>query len=282
MKTIFKLLVLLLSVQLLYASSTKEQERDRNIMMNLNWIKGPTKVSVGSNATFNIPKGFVFLNPKDTETLMELFHNPKSSQNRYYFSPEDMHWFGLFSYENTGYIKDDEKIDDYKALESFKRGTEEGNKIRIRNGWEPLKILGWKYRPFYDSQTQRLTWAIDAISGNEPVINYNTRILGRYGVTSVTLVASPNGLEQEVREFKNTINGYSFNNEDRYASFKEGDKVAEYGLMALIAGGAAAVATKKGLWAVIAGAFAAFWKLIIAGFIALLAGVGKFFGKKDN
>jgi len=279
MKTIFKLLALVLSVQLFASSAT---ERDRNIMMNLDWIKGPTKVSVGSNATFDVPKGFIFLNPKDTETLMEIFQNPRSSQNRYYFSPEDMSWFGLFSYENTGYIKDDEKIDDYKALESFKRGTQEGNKIRIKNGWEPMKILGWKYRPFYDSQTQRLTWAIDAISGNEPIINYNTRILGRSGVTSVTLVASPNNLEKDIREFKNSINGYRFNRDDTYASFKEGDKVAEYGLMALIAGGAAAVATKKGLWAVIVGAFAAFWKLIIAGAIALLAGIGKFFGKKDS
>lgn len=280
MKIIFKLVALILSTQLLFADNISEQ--DRNIMMNLNWISGPKKVNVGSNATFDVPKGFVFLNPTDTETLMKLFHNPKSSQNRYYFSPEDMSWFGLFSYENTGYIKDDEKIDDEKALETFKRGTEEGNKIRIKNGWEPMKIIGWKYRPFYDSQTQRLTWAIDAISGNEPIINYNTRILGRHGVTSVTLVASPNSLEQDVREFKNSINGYSFNPSDKYASFTDGDKVAEYGLMALIAGGAAAVATKKGLWAVIVGIFAAFWKLIIAGVVVLLAGVGKFFGKKDN
>ncbi len=68
---------------------------------------------------------------------------------------------------------------------------------------------------------------------------------------------------------------------ETYAEFKPGDKVAEYGLAALILGGAAAVATKKGFWAIIAGAAVAFWKLIAGVVIALFAGIGRVFKKKQ-
>jgi uncharacterized membrane-anchored protein len=52
-----------------------------------------------------------------------------------------------------------------------------------------------------------------------------------------------------------------------------GDKVATYGLAALVLGGAAAIATKKGLWAVIGGFLIAKAKLLIAGIVAVGAGL---------
>jgi uncharacterized membrane-anchored protein len=51
-------------------------------------------------------------------------------------------------------------------------------------------------------------------------------------------------------------------------------------LAALIAGGAAAVATKKGFWAVLAAALASMWKLLIVGVVAVLAGIKKIFSRK--
>ena len=63
---------------------------------------------------------------------------------------------------------------------------------------------------------------------------------------------------------------------------KGGDKVAAIGLGALVLGGAAAVATKKGLWGIIGGFLAATWKFLIAGAVALFAGAGKLFGRKKK
>ncbi len=59
---------------------------------------------------------------------------------------------------------------------------------------------------------------------------------------------------------------------ESYAEFREGDKVAEYGLAALIAGGAAAVAIKTGF-------LAKFLKPIIIGVIALFGAIASFFKK---
>jgi uncharacterized membrane-anchored protein len=76
------------------------------------------------------------------------------------------------------------------------------------------------------------------------------------------------------------LNGYSFNAGESYAEYRPGDKVAEYGLAALIVGGAAAVAAKKGLFGVLATFLAAAWKFLVAAVVGALAWVRKKFGAK--
>ncbi len=72
----------------------------------------------------------------------------------------------------------------------------------------------------------------------------------------------------------------SFEDGQRYADFREGsDKVAGYGLAALVAGG---VASKVGLFGKLLAFLLAFKKLLIGGVVALLAGIGKLFGRKSD
>jgi uncharacterized membrane-anchored protein len=61
---------------------------------------------------------------------------------------------------------------------------------------------------------------------------------------------------------------YTYVAGQRYAEFKQGDKIAEYGLAALVLGGAGAAALKFGF-------FQKFWKLIVFGGAALIAAIGK-------
>jgi len=67
-----------------------------------------------------------------------------------------------------------------------------------------------------------------------------------------------------------------------YADFREGDRVAEYGLGALIVGGAAAVAAKKGFFAVIAKFLIAGWKLLLVGLVAVGGFFKRLFGRRAN
>ena len=113
-------------------------------------------------------------------------------------------------------------------------------------------------------------------------MNYTSRILGRTGVMSATLVSDTDALNKNTDEFKKVLTGFNYNNGLAYSEFKNGDKLAGIGLGALVLGGAAAVATKKGLWGVIGGFLAAGWKFIAAAFVALFAGIGKFFKRNKN
>lgn len=78
------------------------------------------------------------------------------------------------------------------------------------------------------------------------------------------------------------INGFDYVAGERYSEWSQGDKVAAYGLGALVLGGAAAVATKKGLWAVLGGLIAAGWKLMAGLAVAAFAGLGSLFKKKKT
>jgi uncharacterized membrane-anchored protein len=72
-----------------------------------------------------------------------------------------------------------------------------------------------------------------------------------------------------------------FNSGNRYADFNpaSGDKVASYGIAALVAGGVAAkLGFFKGLWVLILGAK----KFIIIGAVAIAAWFRKLFGKKST
>lgn len=249
-------------------TAAQEQSEAEAIYGSLNWEVGPGTYDVTNKASLDLPAGYDRLSASDTTTLMELMENP-SGGNEYYVGPEDGRWFAVFSYEDTGHVKDDEEIDADDLLASIKEGTKYGNKERRDRGWAEMNIIGWQYKPKYSDRTNRLSWAILAESEGYEIVNYNTRLLGRTGVISATLVTDPETLTTSVGEFENLLDGFSYHVGDLYAEYKEGDKLATYGLAALVTGGAAAAVAK--------GAGKGLFKAIGLGILAFFAAIGKFF-----
>lgn len=238
------------------------------------------KGEIADKASVKIPSGYAFLGEADTSKLLQAFGNPPSSDH-FLIAPKSLNWFAVFSYDDTGYVKDDEKIDADDLLKSMQSGDKAGNEQRKKLGLEALYTDGWQVPPHYDTATKRLEWGL-RLRGEtgEKNVNYTSRILGRSGVMTATLVSDTATLAQNTEEFKKVLAGFDYNSGQTYSEFKNGDKVAAIGLGALVLGGAAAVATKKGLWGVIAGFLAAGWKIVAAAAVALFAGIGKLFGRK--
>lgn len=253
-------------------------------LSDLPWKFGPTKVQLGSQATLDVPDGYAFLDPAGTKQLNELMENPPDESDTYTLAPTDMKWTAFFDYDDVGYVKDDEKLDPDDILASVKQGTEESNKERRSRGWETLTLVGWQNKPQYDTQFKSLTWSFLARSDNShsDVVNYNARILGRSGVMNVVLVSDPQALNQAVTDFKGTLGGFAFAPGQSYSDFHTGDRVAEYGLAALITGGVAAVAAKKGFFAIIGTFLAAAWKFILIGFAAVGGAIKRLFTRKNS
>lgn len=238
------------------------------------------KGEIADKASVKIPSGYAFLGEADTSKLLQAFGNPPSSDH-FLIAPKSLDWFAVFSYDDTGYVKDDEKIDADDLLKSMQSGDKAGNEQRKKLGLEALYTDGWQVPPHYDTATKRLEWGLRLRGeSGEKNVNYTSRILGRSGVMTATLVSDTATLAQNTEEFKKVLAGFDYNSGQTYAEFKNGDKVAAIGLGALVLGGAAAVATKKGLWAAIAGFLAAGWKIVAAAAVALFAGIGKLFGRK--
>lgn len=247
----------------------QEASEAEALLEQMQWVDGPATVDITRRAEITLPQGYTYLTPGDTQVLMELMENPTST-DEYFVSPDDMRWFSVFSYEDTGHIEDEEDLNASALLESIREGTEYANKERRSRGWAELNIVGWKYRPFYESGSNRLAWAVMAESEGSQIVNYNTRVLGRTGVMSATLVAEPEILDAAVKEFQSVLSGFNYKSGDRYADYKPGDKLAAYGLAALVTGGAAAAVASSG-------AGKAFFKGIAVALAALAAAVASFF-----
>jgi uncharacterized membrane-anchored protein len=244
---------------------------------NIKWVEGPGDGKLGDIATIRFPSKYIFADGNDTRTIMEAMHNPPSGNELGFLAPEDSDWFLVFEYSKTGYIKDDEKnsLNADEMLKQIKKGNEAGNRERAKRGWPPLNITGWKQPPRYNPITNNLEWAIMGESEGKAVINWNTRILGRNGVMKVTLVSDPVMLDEILPYQRTLLSGYSYNSGQRYAEYRQGDKVAEYGLSALVVGGATAVAAKTGI-------LKSLWKFLAAGAIAALVALKKIFSRKPK
>ena len=127
----------------------------RKQLGELNWVRGPQQVKLFSNSTLDVPEGYVFLNPPDMVKFEAITHN-LGGETEYFLAPIDLRWGARFSFKDDGYVKDDEKIDADRLLESIKTNTAEANKVRRERGWNEVEVLGWQAAPHYDTQTNRL------------------------------------------------------------------------------------------------------------------------------
>jgi uncharacterized membrane-anchored protein len=236
----------------------------------LSWQVAPAVGDVASIATIRLNGPLRFLDASNTSRFLQLNGNPPSDR-QYTLAPQDYKWFAVFSFDPSGYVKDDEKIDPDDLLASLKENNKSSIEERRRLNLPILQLEGWTVPPHYDLQTKRLEWGT-RLRGedNSIVVNYSTRLLGRTGVMKAILVTEPDSLQNDLRDFRSALDGFDFNTGQKYAEFRTGDKMAEYGLAALVLGGAAAVAAKSG-------AFKGLFKLLAVGAIAFGAAILAFF-----
>lgn len=247
----------------------------------LDWVKGPTEIKVKGNSTLSLPDGYVYLDEANTEKFLELNQNLGSGKE-VMIAPRDLHWGAYLSFDDAGYVKDDEKIDADAILKAMKAGNERGNEERKRRGFPELTLVGWSMPPAYNSTTKRLEWATAVRTPNGEATNFFTKILGRRGYTSVILVSDPQDTQTATGQLNQLLTGYRFNTGDTYAEWRPGDKIAEYGLAGLIAGGAVAVAAKTGLLKGLIAALAAGWKFVLMGAAAVVAAIRGLFKRKQS
>jgi uncharacterized membrane-anchored protein len=242
----------------------------------LKWVEGPRTVDLGDNiAQVEITEEYVFLNGEETRKFLEYSGDITSNREVGSIWPrnEAKSYAIYFDYDPRGYIKDDEKgnIDSDALLESFKRGSEKANERRKEKGFPPMNLIGWHQKPHYDEVTNNLVWSLlFEVRGTE-IVNYNVRLLGRYGYTSVILASEKSSFDLDRPEFEKVLSTFSYKKGKTYAEYVQGDKVAKIGLTALVAGGAAAVAAKTGILQ----ALVKYFKVIVVGIIGFLAALWK-------
>jgi len=268
------------------AASSLEAERDAAYRaVQAAQQPGPAEIALRDQAHLHLPAGYLWVPQPAAGQLMQAMGNRvDGSFVGAIFPAGDADWLAVVKFVKEGYIKDDE-AKDWNAddlLKSLREGTEAANAERVKRGIPAIEVTGWAQKPQYDAATHRLVWSAlskdKGGSADDQGVNYNTYALGREGYISLNLVTGARDLEKYKPDASKLLAALQYDDGKRYADFNGStDKVAAYGLAALVAG---AAAKKLGLLAVVLAFLAKFAKVAVVAGGAVLWGIAKAFGKK--
>ncbi len=264
----------------------------RRQMPKLNYQQGKITLT-GDLAELNVPDNFRFLNAQDArKVVVDVWGNPPRAAQGVIgmLVPGGMEphtkasWGVVISYEGDGYVKDNDAgaIDYDKMLKTMQKATHDNNETRVKEGYPSMELVGWAEPPQYDSTNKKLYWAKEIQFGdsNEHTLNYDMRILGRRGVLVLQAVAGMDQLS-EIKDARSQILGMvDYKQGHRYADFNpKTDKVAAYGVAALVLGG---IAAKAGFFKLLIPVILAAKKFIIIGVVAVASFFKRIFGKGEK
>ena len=275
----------LLALQPIFAqevTNAAPPETSADDTRRVKWICGPTNVPMEDISSIELPEGLLFTDAEGAKEMMQELGNLISDREIGLIAPASTNenWWLLFEFDEIGYVKDDDRkdLDADALLKKLRKGQAKANQRRKEKGLKELEIVGWYKKPFYNEKTHNLEWctvAREKGTEGEEFVNYNIRILGRYGVTRITLISSIEELDRAVPVVEDLLSGYEYQPGKRYAEFRKGDPVAKYGLAALVVGGATAVALKTGLFKYI-------WKGLVLAAVAVGSLFKRIFGRKKT
>lgn len=240
-------------------------------------------------ATLKLNEEFYYLDPNDTERLLtDGWGNPPGHKTLGMIIPKAVNpltasgWGVIVSYKDDGHISDEDaaKIDYADLLKQMQEEDEEDNKERQKQGYAGLHLLGWAEQPHYDETSHKMYWAreLKADDAEDSTLNYSIRVLGRKGVLELNAVASIADMPMIKQELPKVIAFTNFTEGNLYTDYNPGtDKLASYGLAALVGGGLAA---KAGLFAKIGIFLLAAKKFLIVGLVVIAGFVRKLFSRK--
>jgi uncharacterized membrane-anchored protein len=251
---------------------------------------GPGDIALLDQATLKIPADYFFVPKAEGARVLRALGNVVNDSTYVGLvvgTHQNDQWIVVIRYIKEGYIKDDEakNWNADELLKSIKEGVEEGNKDRIARGFPEMQVIGWVEPPGYDAATHRLVWSLLAKDKDQPdnaqkSVNYNTYALGRDGYFSLNLLSASERIASEKAVAHKLLADLSYSAGKRYEDFSATtDRIAEYGILALVGG----VAAKKlGLFALAIAFVLKFAKVFILGAVVVGAGVMKFFRRKPR
>ena len=280
-------LAALLCAPTAFAAPTAEEAAQRQqFLSSLKFRTGDVALA-DAGATLHVQPGFHYLDHDDTRKVLEQYWgNPPDDSVLGLLVPDDAgldsehSWAVVVTYSDEGHIADDDaaKVDYGQVMKDMQEASVDGNKERKDAGYGEVKIVGWAQPPRYDAAGKRIYWAreLDFSDAQSNTLNYDIRVLGREGFLSMNAIADMGDLARVQSGMQKVLPMAEFDAGHRYADYKPGsDKLAAYGLAALVGGG---IAAKAGLFAKLGVFLLAFKKIILVGVVAIGAAVKKLFG----
>jgi uncharacterized membrane-anchored protein len=252
-------------------SRTETEQTERAIVAGFQWRDGQVAVEQ-AQARLDLDGNFRYLGAADARKVLEqLWGNPPDDSVLGMVVPkgrgvlDDTGWAVVVTYSDEGYVSDEDaaKIDYAELLREMKDADKEDNQARKEAGYGAIDLVGWAEPPHYDAASKKLYWAkeLQGEGSEHRTVNYDIRVLGRRGYLSLNAVARMQELPEVKAGMQRLLPMVAFDPGARYADYDKGtDKVAAYGLAALIGGG---IAAKAGFFAKIGALLLGLKKLLV-------------------
>jgi uncharacterized membrane-anchored protein len=263
------------------AEQTPGASSSEALFASIQWQEGPDTARIGTESQIAVPENCQFTGATGARSFMLATENPPSGSELGVLvcntGEESQPWFVVFSFDDSGYVKDSDagELDADAILSTLREAQAEGNKERVSRGWAALTLDGWVRAPYYDPRTNNLTWSTKVSDGSGASVNHSVRLLGRGGVMNADLVIDPAMFEANIPAFDRIVASHAFLPGRKYSEWREGDKLAGYGLTALVAGGVGVAAAKSGL-------LGKLFKFIAVAVVGVLAWIKSLFSSKKR
>jgi uncharacterized membrane-anchored protein len=263
----------------------------RKFIESLHFQSGDIALSE-ADAHLHLQPGFRYLDKTDARKVLENYWgNPPDEDVLGLLVPDnagldsDHSWAVVLTYsDEDGHVSDEDaaKIDYDEMLKNLQEETKGSNEERKKAGYSTVELVGWAQPPRYDVLHKKLHWAKELAFSDvkSHTLNYDIRVLGREGYLSMQAVADMADQSLVNEGMQQVLPMADFDAGHRYADFNpKTDKLAAYGLGALVAGG---IAAKTGLLAKLGVMLLAAKKLVIAAVVGIGAVLKKIFGGKKG
>jgi len=256
-----------------------------SLIASFQWETGTIELSYGA-VTLDVPPTHKFLEAEQAyHLLVDVWENPPgiteallgvvlhAEADPYSDSPAYVVY-----YEESGYVHDRDagRIDYDAKLRDMISEDSLSNNRRRELGYGGLQLIGWASPPHYDRRRKALHWAKEMVSENSErnVLNYNIRVLGRFGVVVINAISTMDHLDEVKSELPAVLDMAAFNEGYRHADYDPSiDGTAQKGLGSLIDGKDEEIkGTIKRLLLLGAGAF--------VGMLLVLVALWHFFARK--
>ena len=263
------------------AASTPEQRAE--VVKHLDWKEGGEFALPDSESKITVDKKYGVLLGQAARTFMETTNGTRVESNieALIIDTGDHGGGAEFKYIKEGFVSLDDwdDVNPDRMLKEMTEGNEQANKERTAHGIEAIHVKGWGSAPHLDRETKTVHWSVIAATEHgESVVNAVALKLGRHGYEQITGMGENEAEASAI--LKTAMDSFQYQPGAAYGDFKKGDKVAEYGIAALVAAGVGAkVAAKFGLLAVLLVFLKKAWVLLLLIPALFKRGIRKFMGK---
>jgi uncharacterized membrane-anchored protein len=217
------------------AQSTPERNPIADEVAAMHWIDhGNTKLT-SSHSTLSVPPNIRALTDKDARRLSQILNGDDDSSVEA-IALDDHDGVVYFTFTDAGYVSLDDwaDLDPAAMIAEVRDNTEKANAERQKQGTRPLHVDGWIQQPTLDRANNQAHWAFSAHHDDgSKLVNAVAIQLGRNGFEK--LIWAGDAKNFETSDFLGAMmQARSFDEGSRYSDHTDGDKVAGYGIAALV------------------------------------------------